>query len=616
MVRNIIYVAASELDSVKDEEVHNVVIRFDSGVRFDLGAFAYARHLGMNHRLGMVSVDPDSWCEHRANFSIFVIKVIKQWNTLARYRETTIISMLRYVKQYLEWVNEKELGSAWSDPNSFREIIVEYSNYLRDAVSKGLLSFNAASLRIEYPCLFMREYFNDDGLCAGLNLFKVYKNSNPTCPPTQEQQARLLTLCEAIFFGSVDLIINERNLPYPLAMPAYLGYENNIAKIYPANSLIFCSDYYKKGLNWATLSLTGESCFNCNGLTGAARWRLRYSQNARIAVIKKENVDKRGVWRQRIASFASQCFLVMFMAETGMNWSVLTGLHWSDDFEVDLSGQAFRGIKYRAGGKEVYFRLSLKFAKKFYDYISIRKFILGGRDCDFLFFTTGQNSKGVLKKIVSPSTIFSRLRRLDPKIENLPASKWRAAKADWLIANADLHLSAEILQNEEKTFSRNYMAGSFDVQLKQMGEYFRLVSRNVTTPAHNNKNAIDTPIGSCIDNNQPLAFASDVRIKPDCISYTGCLFCENYIVHDDDADIRKLLSCRYLMSKTGSFFGNDEEFRNGPGFIIERIDQIVDKLAQSQPAVVDDIKRSIFENGELDDYWSAKIQLLQYLGVI
>jgi hypothetical protein len=100
--------------------------------------------------------------------------------------------------------------------------------------------------------------------------------------------------------------------------------------------------------------------------------------------------------------------------------------------------------------------------------------------------------------------------------------------------------------------------------------------------------------------------------KPNCIDPEGCLFCDNYRIHVDETDIRKLLSCRYCIEKTAHLIGSLEEQHATLQPILARIDSIVAKLKQYNEPLVTKILSEV-EEGELDVYWARKLEMFMEL---
>lgn len=125
-----------------------------------------------------------------------------------------------------------------------------------------------------------------------------------------------------------------------------------------------------------------------------------------------------------------------------------------------------------------------------------------------------------------------------------------------------------------------------------------------------NEDSEETPMGGCKKLVPKLheGFTDELE-KPHCSNPSSCLFCENYVVHSDREDIRKLLSLKKILSISDKY----EETL----VITKRINEILKILYEKYPETRDDfitIAQSV-ERGEFDEYWQDHLNLLLELGV-
>ena len=88
------------------------------------------------------------------------------------------------------------------------------------------------------------------------------------------------------------------------------------------------------------------------------------------------------------------------------------------------------------------------------------------------------------------------------------------------------------------------------------------------------------------------------------------MFCENYVLHTDDVDIRKLLSLR----KITELYSN---LSNDLMIVKYRVDEILKYITQDNEdlfKLIIDIKEEVDE-GNLDENWENILELLMDLGV-
>jgi hypothetical protein len=112
-----------------------------------------------------------------------------------------------------------------------------------------------------------------------------------------------------------------------------------------------------------------------------------------------------------------------------------------------------------------------------------------------------------------------------------------------------------------------------------------------------------------------VPIAQAVPIVPGCKSAEGCLYCDKYRVHADETDIRKLLSCRYCLRTTSNRAASLEDYDRTFGAVLRRIDFLLDELKKRDADLVARLENAVDVGGELDVFWSSKLEQLLELGV-
>jgi len=115
---------------------------------------------------------------------------------------------------------------------------------------------------------------------------------------------------------------------------------------------------------------------------------------------------------------------------------------------------------------------------------------------------------------------------------------------------------------------------------------------------------------------RPEPIAASLKVQPDCRTVEGCLFCDQYRVHADASDIRKLLSCRHCVRLLSSRAGAIDEYEGSFGVVLRRVDFLLDELRMREPALVAQIELDVDIEGNLDVFWSSKLDQLYELGVV
>jgi len=477
----------------------------------------------------------------------------------------------------------------------------------------------------------LSELFNIDDINRGVRLVSVVNyQRNLTSPPDETDQSKALSLCEKIFEGITLFVLGNKPYPFQLVMPEYLGWKQSSLWVFPSikqfmaphdlakrdelRNTNVCIDYENGRL------ATDEEIKRLN--KNSTFLRLLLAQSKKI--LAAPNSDYRHSKRLELAMLAHNAFVQMFFANVAMNPSQVRMLKWNDKCEISTEYQGFREVKARAGSKLVSFRIESKFVSSFKRFLKLREYILNGRKHEFLFLNLGKNltNKSIPKKMRLTVTrdFFKTLRRIDPSLKTITPREWRAAKSDWLLRNTDVSTTALVLQNSEATVMKYYAAGSETRAAEEMTNYFEKLSGKILDEgAKSPPGSLDGPVGECKQYGSPKPIVSGLGVQPDCQQPEGCLFCDNYVVHADDRDTRKLLSCRYCINQTASLSESEEHFQALFAGVLKRIDAILEGITAKSmrcAEIVERVTLEVEEEGRLDPYWEKKLEMLINIGAI
>jgi hypothetical protein len=98
----------------------------------------------------------------------------------------------------------------------------------------------------------------------------------------------------------------------------------------------------------------------------------------------------------------------------------------------------------------------------------------------------------------------------------------------------------------------------------------------------------------------------------------GCLFCDKFVVHADETDLRKLISCKYVINTCKHLSHSDDSYQAHFGEVLSRIDAILEEIKNVSDQIFDLAKRIEFEVNEdqiLDPHYQYKLDQLVNLGV-
>ncbi|WP_406869867.1 integrase [Paraburkholderia fungorum] len=553
-----------------------------------------------------------------------LVKQLSERLTPGAMRPNTVYLALRGVLDFANWADRLGLHQVLCDEKATAEAVHRYFREKREQVSLGNLNHNTVA-RLQPNLLSMlRELFRNDDFCADARVLRQQHYAYaPTVVPDAEAQAALLAWADALFSNISTLVLDFK--PYPLRVTTERGenlwlvpHTHGRSEGHDSNGLF--------GWNLETGQLrTREELTRRLAEAGAKNPRHRSWGIARLTAkhLTAANEDAQSPIRRSHASMAAFCFAALFLAETGVSLAQLLAMKWSPELAASLQDasvvrQKFREIKYRAVGMEVTFTVSLAFMPKLKAYLALRKYLIQDADCDTLFVVVGHHAQ--LRRLTGLSIqfldrLYSRLGTLGIVLPRISARQWRAAKQDWAVSNHGPVVAARLMGHSLATALRSYSNGTDTAHKAEMGALLASVEKTVLKAGNDPVGSIRSAVGVCIEFHKPAPIAASVTVQPDCRSTEGCLFCDQYRVHADAADIRKLLSCRHCVRLVSGRAGSIEQYDNSFGAVLRRVDFLLDELRKRDAALVGRIEHDVDIDGNLDAFWSTKLDQLYELGV-
>lgn len=595
------------------------VLKFGKTNTLDFGVLCYAQRTIRDFETGtrgrkivLESLDP-SRVESLRTF----LAHIADSAILTNRRVRTLYDRLNRFQGFVNWADSNMMPDVLANQEVALAALRGYVEFIRDRVARQEFSLTAGASQQAGVVSVLSEFF-DASMGRGLALLKRNRKSEEgTTPPSEDAQGKVLSLCESLFEGACELVLDRKPFPYALSTPQYLNFPEDRLWLFPTKS------WFKTPLMVASDSTHAGYDYREGRLATGAELKIQYpSKTYHYSSVRSRakrtlaggNSDFNHPARKHIAGQAMNSFLVMFLAATGMNWTPTTELLWADDYKISPSTQGFRTVKWRANGKMVSFELPIAFMPKFKRYLLLREYCQKEARSDFLFFTNynPKNVDGQIKSSLEP--MYRMLRRLDPSLDLVLPRQWRAAKFDWLVRKTDVSTAAALLQTGEATALKHYTKGSESVHHEEMSAFLNQMS-NSAMILDSKPHATSTAVGGCITYGQPIPISKSVTVKPDCSRSEGCLFCDKFKVHADETDTRKLFSCKMVLNMVAPLNGSHEAISDALGPIIVRLDAIIAEIAEHNPIMVSNIREDVEQSGALDSYWAHKAEMLMTLGI-
>lgn len=608
------------------------VLVFLPGKSHDFGARCYLRRSNMQRatRQGRL-VDKSSFDSARAEH---IRKLIGCANTLWKesgLRPVTLSSDYGHLMRFIDWCDSNGHSRVLEASEFGRAALKKYVSAKKQLVDQHQIHNNTAASNVARVIRLIEDFFACDDLARGLNLPREDANLRvSTNVPDDLAQKMVAEWATCIMTEFCRITIESADEGIPVSFPFLMHLPrvpNQIEEpsiwVFPVPPEIYGSDDY------AAYDFSTGRILNAVDLLKKRPDRDRNS--ARISVeraqslIEAANADPRHKSRVQRGFQAQAAFFVLFLAATGANESQIVTLPWSEELEQnvmnpEIERQGFRCIKYRAAGKEVSFEIGVRYMPVLRQFLKLRNYLLFGNKSELLFFCYRDYKYGDPSKLGPARGLQNRfyavLSRFWPESPRIKSRQWRAAKQDFAIRNTDPAVSADLLQHSLSTALRSYSNGSEVVHQKEMGKFLLQMERRVvlSNEAQDSHGEVRS-LGHCLTPQEPTPIVQDVPVPVDCNVTEGCLFCDKFRVHADEQDVRKLFSARHCIRVAAQYSENMEEHERVFGRVIKRIDNILSEIKQRDANLVASIERDVDEDGNLDSFWSAKLDTLVALGM-
>ena len=448
-----------------------------------------------------------------------------------------------------------------------------------------------------------------------------------------------LGLRTGIFESVVDLLVNNKPLPYPLKVPAACGEENNTIWL-GYSPWIGGRHPFPRGKDFERHLTKEWFDRNIGALITKKQWfeRVNHVSNKQAhdswysihKCLRVKNKDY-SIFKQNMAEYAGTCFVDLFLSMTAMNQQPALDIPWYGGYFIQKGKQGNKtitllktedqsdlertkepsiylgSIKNRKGYEPVEVTLSNRFLPQFKQYLQLRHYYLnGGADARLFPFTTS---------LISSKRDY--LHNCFPEIPKLGAHQARANASDSILtATDDPQVAAQVLQNDPKTIIKHYAAGTQKSHIKSIGSFFNALGNQIKVTRKSAEYKIETAVGSCKNGGSQPAPLPNAPIKANCTQQEGCFFCKHFCVHADAIDIRKLFSVLYYINK-GATRAHDIAFFNELfEIVIKRIKDLlgqIEAISAEKKALVTQIKDQVFTEELLDNYWLDKLNRLEIL---
>jgi hypothetical protein len=631
---NYVYLTPKEIyeiytsDNVEPIRVENVVIALDRKNIF-LSEACYSRYkFDFSVKKGVVQ--KESLMKERLRIAESLMGLV------AIYTSRGDASLTIYNKIYYI-ITRLNLGLSIAPPNtleSARNLLTMCITDLREQVRKYIpknkaigqarIGSSANSVvpvqnaLIEFLCHHVK--VNKTGLTQGIKLIVGNSNKNiiTSSPISEVELAQEFNFYTVMFRELSTIILDNEALPKKINFIESSHWVTPSQTFMKIEQTIFTNKVsywnYEDGTNYTRDFIEKVKGFSLT----EPQWYLRRKR------VKESFVKQNEEWsatRRNIATIALKAYFMQLTILTGMNDSVLSALPFDDDFEITKESQNFKGIKYRAKGKNVYFSIQSEFISDFKLFIKLRKYILEKHNLSTfsnLFFTFSQERKNSVSSLPNIGQVGTSVRatlKRHASFKLNTSSVLRVTKGLWVRKGFGETVSAYVLQHSISTSMTSYSGNNAIDTSDELTEYFEWFNEKVFNQDFN----VKTETGGCASQYEPDFASGTPDVFQNCGKGEGCLFCSSYRLHKDETDLRKLFSLKFLVKECAVAAASNEHFNTVYEPLINRIDSLVAELIKSdqdlQP-IVNSVEKSVFEDEKLTPFWLRKYETLIDLGVL
>lgn len=340
----------------------------------------------------------------------------------------------------------------------------------------------------------------------------------------------------------------------------------------------------------------------------------------------------------RLMDLACMAFAGIAIGDSGANLAQIQAYEEPENLleqlaEPDRINLTQKIIKFRAGGKPVSVHLTATTLSRLCTYLQIRANLIArvnSSDIGPMFVQCGYGgAKGSFypREPISVRSLGGnfltqlrdRTKSIGAELPLITLRQLRAHKDQVAVRRHGVKVAADMMGHSIATAIRNYCKTQESVRQDEMGQFLKSLTTTVLEPSRGfpeTDPTVGIANGSCKDEGNPIAIEIHPVVDPDCKKTEGCFFCAQYRAHADETDLRKLLSCRYVLQRLAPLQGESATADRVYDAVIDRVDALLAEIQQRIPEEYDRLKHDVQKAGNLSRYWAAKLQQLHLLGML
>ncbi|MCR5881863.1 hypothetical protein LRS03_02915 [Rhizobacter sp. J219] len=530
-----------------------------------------------NHYLAF---KPESLSAERVAVLPEVLAHLSRWLKFIGARPASMKSVFESLRSFINWAdsteNDKRFECVFSDADLALSALKGHQSYLRQLVESNRLKLKTAagkegSVVTALSEIHCRQYRDE------IEPLRSSHSGEGTRAPREDHVGQMMSTLQACFDSAARLLLRDE-----IDMP-----RRRVLQL------------------------------SCNDVARKVELPLSYSE-------------------PRLMELACVVFAGLALGDSGSNLSQMQRYEEPDDLleqlaDPDRVNLVQKVIKFRAGGKPVPVFFTTTTISRLQTYLQIRERLvacLGGSDLPQLFiqcaYATSASSfarEPIAIRTLSSSFLTSLREKIGNLGEQLPPvtlMQLRTFKQQHIVRKHGVKVAADVLGHSIRTAVSAYCKAEQDVRRSDIGSFLSSLAKTVVdiSSAPSGDRLTATPVGQCKRYGEPVAVDPQVGPKPDCAKTEGCFYCEQYQVHADAQDLRKLLSCRYVLRKLAPLQGESAFADRVYEGVINRIEALLEQLELRIPKIYAEVREDVNVNGVLSRFWAAKLQQLYLLGML
>lgn len=603
----------------------------------DIGAFCYAQRSSRTRAQGQPrEVILSSLLKPRLEQIRQLIGALSALVTDGGKRLSSVINNAETLRLFLDWADANGLHDCLAGGEATRHTYLAWTVDTRERYRRQEFGEGAHNNRLNLIRELLEVATGLEDLGRGTRKVKRPRNPNGGSEPLAQQDFdHAMALNQALFDGLCELVLERRLFPYKLAMPVSLGWQNDHLWLFPIHMWRLPPSQWgaereKRGKpHWPYDYQNGrlasvEEIWHRYDERTPARQRCIAKRTIRRAqaLLDTGNGDPRHRARIMLGMIAHNAFLFLFFGNTGANESVVREIESGGEIDDATLNQNYRSIKYRAGGKAIPIIVPATFMPSLRRFMALRRYLLEGKDFPYLFFTLGKRNESPPAQVCTHplhAHYQHQLHLLDPKLPLIGTRKLRASVDDYYKRRVDGSVAAKVLGHSEEVSKKSYSAGSQTNHRIDMTLFLEAVSesarkqRVIPTKDASGTTPLDEG-GRCDAFGHPEALVENVPVKPNCKDSQGCLFCAHRVLVACEDDTRKVASAAFVMEQVILGPMHEEALRP----LIIKCEDDLKMIARFKNchAMVERVRKDVFENGNLTPFFADKYQLFLEIGIV